>query len=47
MEKRIHLYVNKRHPALWIAELLLLASVAAGIAVFSRVENVGLWRQIV
>ena len=47
MEKRIHLYVSRKHPALWLTALLMLASVIARIAVFSQVENVGVWRQIV
>ena len=47
MEKRIHLYVSKKHPALWLTGLLMLASVAARIVVFSHVEGVGVYRQIV
>jgi len=47
MEKRIHLYVSKKHPALWLTALLILASVVARIAVFSQMEGVGVWRQIV
>jgi len=47
MEKRIHLYVSRKHPALWLAGLLMLSSVAAGIVVFSRSEDAHVWRQIV
>ena len=47
MEKRIHLYVSKKNPALWLTGLLMLASVVARIAVFSQVEDTNLWRQIV
>lgn len=47
MEKRIHLYVSKKHPALWLAGLLMLASVIARIAKYSQIENVYIWRQIV
>ena len=47
MEKRIHLYVSKKHPALWLMGLLMLASVVARIAIFSQVEGIGIWRQIV
>ncbi len=47
MEKRIHLYVSRRHPALWLTGLLMLASVAARIVVFSRLEDANVWRQIV
>ena len=46
MEKRIPLYVSRKHPALWLTGLLLLASVVARVVVFSQVEGVGLWRQI-
>ena len=47
MEKRIHLYVSKKHPALWLTGLLMLASVVARIAQFSQVEDAYVWRQIV
>ena len=47
MEKRIYLYVSKKHPALWLTGLLMLASVVARIAVFSQIEGVGVWRQII
>ena len=47
MEKRIHLYVSKKHPALWLTGLLMLASVIARIIVFSQVENVSVFRQSV
>ena len=47
MEKRIHLYVSRKHPALWLAGLLMLASVVARIAVFSQVEGVEIWWQMV
>ena len=47
MEKRIHLYVSKKHPALWLTGLLMLSSVVARIVIFSQVEGVGIWRQIV
>ena len=47
MEKRISLYVSKKHPALWLTCLLMLASVVARIAIFYQLEGVGIWRQIV
>lgn len=47
MEKRIHLYVSKKHPALWLTGLLMLSSVVVRITVFSQVEGVGVWRQLV
>ena len=46
MKKRVHLYVSRKHPALWLACLLLIASVVARIALFSQMESVGVWRQI-
>ena len=46
MEKRIHLYVSRKHPAMWLAGALMLASVAARIVVFSQMENIHIWRQI-
>lgn len=45
MKKGVHLYVSRKHPALWLAGLLMLASVVARIVVFSQSE--GIWRQIV
>ena len=39
MEKRIHLYVSRKHPALWLTGLLMLASVVARIVVFSQVQD--------
>ena len=47
MEKRVHLYVSKKHPALWLTGLLMLASVVARIALFSQMEDAHVWRQIV
>ena len=47
MEKRLHLYVSKKHPALWLALLCLLASAAARISVFSLWGTFGLWRHII
>lgn len=47
MGKRIHLYVSKKSVVLWLMTLCMLASVTARIAVFSQVEGVGIWRQIV
>ena len=47
MEKRLHLYVSRKHPALWLTALLLLASIVARIAIFTQVEGDQVWRQIV
>ena len=47
MEKRFHLYVSKKHPALWLAGLLMLLSVAARIAVFCQMDGTRVWQQVV
>ena len=47
MEKRNHLYVDRRHPAVWLTGLLLLTSAIVRIVVFSGINGVGVWRQIV
>ena len=47
MKKREHLYIDKKHPAVWSAGLLLLASAVTRIIVFSEIEAVAVWRQIV
>ena len=47
MEKRLHLYVSKNHPALWLAGVLMLSSIVARIAQFSQVEGTHVWWQIV
>lgn len=47
MEKRIHLYVSRKHPALWLSGLLMLASVVVRVITLSQVEGVGIWRQII
>ncbi len=46
MEKSIHLYVSRKHFAPWLMALCMAASAAVRIAVFSSLENVLLWRQI-
>ena len=47
MEKRRHLYVSRKDPALWLMALLMLASVAARIIIFPHVAEAGVWRQTV
>lgn len=47
MEKRIHLYVNKKNAAVWLMVLCMLCSAVARIAIFSQLEGVAAWRQIV
>lgn len=47
MKKRNHLYVDRKCPAMWLMGLLLLASAVVRICVFSKLDGVGVWRQIV
>lgn len=47
MDKRIHLYVSRKSFAVWLMGLCMLASAAVRIAVFSQVEGISVWRQIV
>ena len=47
MEKRIHLYTDRKHPAVWLTAVCLLASAAARIAVYSQIDIVGVWFQII
>ncbi len=46
MEKRKHLYVDRTRPAAWLASCLLLASLVIRIYVFSGIDAVSVWRQI-
>jgi len=47
MEKRISLYVNKKHPAVWLTSLLLITSVIVRIVVYSNAGSIGAWKYIV
>ena len=47
MRKRNHLYISRKHPAIWVAALFLITSAVIRIAVFSGISNAGVWRQIV
>ena len=47
MEKQNHLYLDRKHPAVWLADLLLLSSAMVRIIAASGVEGVGVWRQII
>lgn len=47
MKKRDHLYIDKKHPAVWLMGVLLLASAIVRIWVFSGIDGAGVWRQIV
>ena len=46
MEKRISLYVSRKHPGLWLMGALLLASVAARFFVYAPEGAAGIWRQL-
>lgn len=47
MEKRIHLYVSNKNILTWLMALCLLSSAVTRIAVFSGMEGVGTWSQII
>ena len=47
MKKRNHVYIERKHPAAWLTAALLLASAVVRICVFSGIDGVGVWRQIV
>ena len=47
MKERVHLYVSKKNPLVWLATLCLLASIAARAILFSQPEQTGLWLQLI
>lgn len=47
MEKRTHLYVNRKNPATWLMALCLLASVAARIWVHGQLDGLRMWPQLI
>lgn len=47
MKKREHLYIERKHPAAWLAVVLLLASLAIGLYVFPGLIRPSVWIQIV
>ncbi len=47
MERRIHLYVSRKNVLTWLMALCLIGSAVARIVIFSGVEGVGTWSQIV
>ena len=47
MEKRTHLYVNRKNVMVWLSALCLLASATARVALFSQMDRAGLWLQII
>ena len=47
MERRIHLYVSRKNVLTWLMALCLIGSAVARIIIFSGMEGVGTWSQIV
>lgn len=47
MKERVHLYVSKKNPFVWLAALCLLTSVAARLMLFLQSDHSGLWLQLI
>ncbi len=47
MERRTHFYVSGKNPLAWVMALCMIGSAVARIYLFSGVEGVGAWSQIV
>ena len=47
MEKRISFYVSRKNPLTWLMALCLVGSAVARVFIFSGMEGVGVWSQIV
>ena len=47
MEKRIHFYVSRKNALTWLMALCMVCSAVARVVLFSGVEGVGVWSQIV
>ena len=47
MEKRIHLYVSRKNVLTWLMALCMVGSAVARVVIFSGMEGVGVWSQIV
>ena len=47
MEKRISFYVSEKNPLTWLMALCLVGSAVARVIIFSGMEGVGVWSQIV
>ena len=47
MEKRVHFYVSRKNLLTWLMALCMIGSAVARIVIFSGVEGVGTWSQIV
>ena len=47
MDKRIHLYVSRKNVLTWLMALCMIGSAVARIYLFSGMEGIGAWSQIV
>ena len=47
MEKRVSFYVSRKNPLTWLMTLCLVGSAVARIVIYSGMEGVGVWSQIV
>ena len=47
MEKRVSFYVSKKNPLTWLMALCLVGSAVARVMIYSGMEGVGVWSQIV
>ena len=47
MEKRVNLYVSRKNVLTWLMALCLVGSAVARVVLFSGMEGVGVWSQIV
>ena len=47
MEKRVHFYVSRKNVLTWLMALCMISSAVARVVIFSGMEGVGVWSQIV
>ena len=47
MERRIHLYVSRKNVLTWLMAFCMISSAVARVLIFSDMEGVGVWSQIV
>ena len=47
MEKRVSLYVSRKNPLTWLMALCLVSSAVARVIIYSGMEGVGVWSQII
>ena len=46
MERRLHFYVSCKNLLTWLMTLCMVCSVVARVVIFSGMEGVGVWSQI-